>query len=113
MTEQGETPIEQRLDRVETTQASQGEKLDELIGLVRKFTGGAPVTHEAAQQQTEEHLDRPSSVAEQVRAELARADKEKAEATEKETIGQRLAKLEERKPEPPQPRRERAMWGPR
>lgn len=105
----GETPIEQRVDRLESGQQSLSDKLDEILS---RLTGGGPaVSHDQAQQQTEDRLDRPSSVAEQVRAELARAAKEQNDVAERETIAQRLARLEETKPEPPQPRREKVMWG--
>ena len=88
------------------------EKLSSLVG------GQPPVSHAQAQQDTEQHLNRPTSVEEQVRSELARAKAEQdaaaaadAKAAEQETLGQRVAKLEEKTPEPPQPRRQRVMWG--
>lgn len=99
-----------RVERLETSQSTILGKLDELLGR----------THKAAAEHTEQRLDRPSSVEEQVRAELDRKDRERADAADKqaqakerETLAQRLAKLEEKPPQAPQPRRQRVMWGPR
>jgi lipoate-protein ligase A len=109
---------EQRLSHLETKQDQTDGKLDELIDMVRRFTGGRPVTHGQAERDTEDRLDRPSSVAEQVRAELAKAradaDAEAAASADKsdrESMRERLARLEEKAPLPPQPRRQRVMWG--
>jgi hypothetical protein len=97
---------ETRLDRLE-------RKLDELLA-------GRTPAHAAAEQHEEKHLDRPSTIEEQVRAELKRAEQEKAKAdadeqakSEQQTIREQLAKLTESKPVAPQPRRQRVMWGPR
>jgi len=91
--------LSDRLDRIETLLSEQ---------------------HPKAEKHEEEHLDRPTTVAEQVRAELARAEEEKAaeqkraeKEAEQETLAQRLARLEESPPVQPQPRRQRIMWGPR
>ena len=115
--DQGESPLEQRVERLEAGQENTNSRLDEVLALLRKVTGGAPATHEAAEQQTEQHLDRPSSVAEQVRAELARKEAQDAEAAEKKSVRDELAelrsKMTEKQPEPPQPRRQKVMWGPR
>lgn len=80
-----------------------------------------PTTHREAQGRVEGRLDRPSSVEEQVRAELARAradeQREQAAAADKadrETTAQRLARLEERPPEPPVKRTTKLLgWGSR
>lgn len=91
-------------------------KLDQILGVLDRLTGGSatrPVTHERAQADEERHLDRSTSVAEQVRAELARAQAETTEKQEKESVAERLARLEEKAPLPPQPRRQRVMWGKR
>jgi hypothetical protein len=95
-----------RLDRLEA-------KLDQLLGTGSKV-------HAEAEAHTERKLDRPSEVKEQVRMELARAKQEEAAAaeaekdkSERQTIREQLAKLTEAKPEAPQPRRQRVMWGPR
>jgi hypothetical protein len=97
---------ETRLDRLE-------RKLDELIA-------GRNPGHATAQEHQEQHLDRPSTIEEQVRMELAKAkaadqdaaDKD-SEKSERQTIRDTLAKLTEAKPQQPQPRRQRVMWGPR
>lgn len=105
--------LAERVDRQESM-------LDEILGMLK---GGG---HRAAPRAGEAGGDegttggRPSSVAEQVRAELARAKEEErrqadADAVKSETqqLRERLAKLEETKPEAPQPRRQRIMWGSR
>jgi hypothetical protein len=111
---------EQRLDSLERTQEQQNTKLDSLIDKIDRFIGGKPVTHDRAQHDTEERLDRPSSVAEQVRAELAKAEQDRAsqsaaedEKAEREQMKADLAALREKPPAPPQPRRQRVMWGSR
>lgn len=94
---------EDRLDRLE-------RKLDELLA------GG----HAKAEAHEEKRLDRPTEVQEMVRMELERADAERkkaadgeAEKSERQTIREQIAKLTEQKPESPQPRRQRVMWGKR
>ena len=103
-------PGEDRIDRLE-------RKLDELLA------GG----HAAAEQHEETRLGRPTEVQEMVRMELEKAEAEKAAAAkrdaardaaeaEQRTLAQtvaNLAKLTEQKPEQPQPRRQRVMWGKR
>jgi hypothetical protein len=91
----------ERQDRIEA-------KLDQLLA------GG----HKQAEAREEQHLDRPSTVQEQVRAELARADAERkaqadaeAEKSEQQSMREQLAKLTEAKPVQPQPRRQRWVWG--
>jgi len=88
-------------------------KVDKLAELVEKILPGS---HDEAQTRTEEHLDRPSTVEEQVRAELARAREEEqraqADTADKEDVKTRLAKLEETPPAQPVPRRTRMLgWG--
>src|ERR1700733_106818 len=102
--------LEDRVESLETGQKSIIGKLDELIGGV----------HAKAAEHTETRLGRPTSVEDQVRAELERADaKRKADAepaadkADRESIKERLAKLAEVPPVAPQPRRQRFMWGPR
>jgi hypothetical protein len=99
--------------RVESLETGQGKilaKLDELLG-------GA---HAKAEKHEERRLDRPSTVEEQVRAELDRKDREAksaaekdAEKSERESMRETLAKLTEAAPVQPQPRRQRVMWGQR
>lgn len=105
--------LEDRVERLETGQNRILSKLDELLGTGSK-------AHAAAQEHEEKHLDRPSTIEEQVRAELARKDAEAkaaadadAEKSERQTIKEQIAKLTEAKPVAPQPRRQRVMWGER
>jgi hypothetical protein len=105
--------IEDRVERLESGQGRILSKLDELLGAGSK-------AHAAAEEHEEAHLDRPSTIEEQVRAELARKDAEAkaaadkdAEQSERQTIRDQIAKLTEAKPVVPQPKRQRVMWGPR
>ena len=99
----------ERIERVEG-------KLDALIDTVNKLLPGSRAE---AEERTGERLDRGSTVEEQVRAELARAKREEAEAAardkekaESETVQQRLARLEETPPAPPSLRRTKLLgWG--
>ncbi len=109
-TDPPENDLTGRVEHLETGQSQIMAKLDQLLA-------GA---HGKAAGHTEQRLDRPSSVEEQVRMELERKDKEAAdkaakdgEKAERETLAQRLAKLEEAPPVQPQPRRQRVMWGKR
>lgn len=98
-----------RLDRIES-------KVDTLADVVAKLVPGS---HAEAQDREEARLDRPSTVEEQVRAELARRDKQAADdqaaaaaQTERETLQARLAKLEEQPPQPPVRRATKLLgWG--
>lgn len=105
--------LEDRVERLESGQNKILNKLDELLG------SGSPAQAKAQERQAE-HLDRPSSVQEMVQAELRKADQERkaaadaeADKSERQTIRETLAKLTEAKPEQPQPRRQRVMWGKR
>lgn len=98
--------LAQRQDRTET-------KLDQILSML----GGGG---RAASRDDEGDLGSRPDIASQVRAELQRARQEDQAAaagekqrSEAEELRARLAKLEEVKPEPPQPRRQRIMWGPR
>jgi hypothetical protein len=104
--------LDARVDRLETGQSQIVARLDQLIG--------GKSSSAAGDDDPELPDGRPADVAEQVRAELARAEHERAEQqaksdreAEHETMKQRLAKLTEVTPAPPQPRRQRAMWGKR
>jgi uncharacterized protein YjcR len=104
--------VEDRVERLEDGQSRILGKLDELLG-----TG-----HAKAEQHTEQRLDRPSTIEEQVRSELAKAEAEKSAAAKAdaekaehmsvaEQVAELRAKLTEQKPQRPQPKRERVMWG--
>lgn len=108
----------QRLERLEQRQEQTDGKLDEILGLIK----GGITRADGEDKGAGGPADRPGSVAEQVRAELERARKEDADraaadaasaadAADRESTRARLAKLEERPPARPQPRRERVMWG--
>jgi hypothetical protein len=88
-------------------------KLDRIIDL---FGAKKDQAHDAAQQHTEERLDRPTSVAEEIRAQLAaqRASDEaaaagRADADWRKDVNDKLAGLTEQQPEPPQRRVEKLM----
>ena len=110
-TDPGEGDLGDRVTSLETGQSRILSRLDELL---------AGSLHKKAEEHEESKLGRPSSIQEQVAAELKRAEEEKAaqaakdgEKAERLTLAQRLAKLEEQPPVQPQPRRQRAMWGKR
>jgi len=80
-------------------------KVDALADAISRLV---PDSHAEAQHRTEEHLDRGSSIKEQVEAELARRDKEAAdrqaadaERADRETIREAAARLREKPPAPP------------
>lgn len=92
--------LSQRLDQQES-------KLDKILAML----GGSKAPDPGEQ-------TRPESVEEQVRAELAKAEAERqkaadadAEKSERQTIRETLAKLTEKPPVQPQPRRQKLMWG--
>jgi hypothetical protein len=107
--------LEDRVETLETGQSRMSAKLDEILGLV---SGKAGKVHAAAEQHEEAKLGRPSTIEEQVRAELAKAEQDKAaraeaeqQKSEAQQIREQIAKLTEAKPVQPQPRRQRVMWG--
>ncbi len=108
-TSSGEPNTAERLTAVE-------HAVDRVEQLVSQLV---PTSHAAAQERTEQRLDRGSSVAEQVRAELARAREDDAAAAaadserdERRQVQTRLARLEERPPAPPRLARTRLLgWG--
>lgn len=116
MASETDTAESTRLDKIESEQERQGSALERIEHALARLvpTGSQP----DAQQRTEERLDRPSSVEEQVRAELAKRDRQAAEQsaadeakTERESIREQLAKLQEKPPAPPVSRATRLMWG--
>jgi hypothetical protein len=107
-TDPPEGDLTDRVERLETGQTSILGKLDQLLA-------GA---HGKAEEHEEAKLGRPTSVADQVQAELDRRDAEAAakatadaDRAERQTLAQRLAKLAEAPPVRPEPRRQRYMWG--
>jgi uncharacterized protein YukE len=92
-------------------------KLDRIIDM---FSGKKDQAHAAAQEHTEERLDRPSTIAEEIRAQLEAQRKAEAADAEKRSHADRLAAVEEKvtgmtekTPETPPRRIERMMWGAR
>lgn len=88
------------------------DKVDALAAAVSKITGGA---HKDATATTQERLDQPGSIAEEVQRELARRD-EAAKQQEKDALlgkhEEALKALTEKVPEPPPRKVERIMgWG--
>ena len=86
---------------------STGERLDALEGsvgrieeLLNKVLGKV---HTESTAKVERRLDRPTTVEEQVQAELQRADRERKEQERQAGIDSRLAALETPKPPPEQP----------
>jgi hypothetical protein len=103
--------------------ASTDQRLDHLENAVERIeqalTRLVPGSRAEAQQRTEQRLDRSSSVAEQVQAELKRVESEKqaaaaaeGEQSERKQVQERLARLEEQPPAPPRLRRTALLgWG--
>ncbi len=107
-TEAADPPEGDRLDKLEATQEQQGHTLEEIKGMLARVLP----THAQAQQHTEQRLDRGSSLAEQVKAELAAAREDEAreqadnaaketERSEREEIRAAAAALREKPPAPP------------
>ena len=100
-----------------TTIDALASKVDRLAELVAKVIPGS---HAQAEQRVEERLDRPSTVEEQVKAELDKAKREEAERAAREArdaddkqLRETVAKLAEKPPEPPVRRATRLLgWGP-
>ena len=82
-----------RLDRLES-------KVDALAAAVGRLVPGI---HKASTARVEARLDRPTTVEEQVQAELGRRDKEAKEKEWREGVDSRLAAAEAPKPPPEQP----------
>lgn len=100
--------LEQRVSGVES-------KLDLILD---KLSGTRDQAHAAAEQHTEERLDRPSSIAEQIRAQLEETRAREAAEADKRSSADRLASLEERlsgmtekPPEDPLRPVTRFIWG--
>ncbi len=108
-TEAAEPPEGDRLDKLEATQETQGHALERIEQALSRIVPGS---HAEAQQRTEQRLDRGSSLAEQVKAELAKAKEDEAreaadaqakdaEKSEREEIRAAAAALREKPPAPP------------
>ena len=100
------TELAGRIDGLES-------KLDVLID---KLSGKEGQAHAAAEQHTEDRLDRPSTIAEQIREQLAEAKAREAADAEKRGQAERLAAVEQRvtdmaekTPEAPQRRIEKIL----
>ena len=100
--------LEQRVSGVES-------KLDLILD---KLSGTRDHAHADAEQHTEDRLDRPSSIAEQIRAQLAERQAADASEAEKRGHADRLAAVEERlsgmaekPPEDPLRPVTRFIWG--
>lgn len=89
--------------------AARVDGLDSKLSLILDKLGGAEgKAHDAAQQRTEDRLDRPSTVAEEIRAQLAErdrqkaaADHDKADADWRAGVDARLEGMAEKTPEAP------------
>ena len=98
--------------------AGRVDGLESKLDLVLEKLGGVRSdAHAAAQQHTEERLDRPSTIAEEIRAQLDAQRAADADAASKQSSADRLAAVEERlsgmqekTPETP-PRRVEKIFG--
>lgn len=113
VTEASEGTDSERLDRLEHTQAEQGTKLDLILD---KLAGALP-THAEAEKHEEHRLERGSSIADQVAAELAKARAEESRKqgeaehqSEHARLAEERARLREAPPAPPR-RRATALLG--
>lgn len=108
------TQVDERISAIEAEQQRQGGMLEQLLA-----KAGGAVSHQSAQQRTERRLDSASTVQEQVRAELDRAQREAAasqaaeqEKTERAQLAADVARLKEQPPRAPVPRRTKLLgWG--
>ena len=97
--------------------AERQDRLESKVDMILDKLGGARDTaHEHAQQHTEERLDRPTSIADEIRQQLAaQRAKDEADAAGRDTADRlgrmevSVAELTEKVPEPPQRRIEKIM----
>jgi hypothetical protein len=119
--ENGQAPAPAAGEPSNADLVSRVDGIESRLDTIMSMLGGAEHgARDAAQQQTESRLDRPSSVADEIRRQLdeQRAADNAAEAarTHSErlaTVESRLEGMSEVTPEPPQRRVEKIMWGAR
>jgi hypothetical protein len=100
-----------------TELATRIDGLESKLDLVISRLGGAKdQAHAAAEQHTEDRLDRPSTIAEEIRQQLDAQRAADADAAERRTSGERLAALEDRiknmaeqTPQPPERKIEKIL----
>lgn len=93
--------LDARFGAIETKQAEQDGKLDQILSRLSGAAAGEGKTHAAAQAHTEQRLDQGSSIADQVKAAVAAVGAEQAqkEAADKHAADhQALAEMREKKP---------------
>lgn len=97
---------DQRIDNLEA-------KVDRILGILGRDESKA---HGAAQEHTEAKLDRPTNVADEIRAQLNERDRQAAAERDKSDLAslkETVAQLAEKSPEPMPRRIETLMWGKR
>ena len=107
--------LDERFGAIEAEQKNQRGMLEKVLGAV---SGSAPAAPAAAQQVTADRLNAPGSVADEVRAELARqqaeqqaADKADADRSDLAQMKVDLAALKDTRPDPPMRKVTTLLWG--
>lgn len=106
MTEENQAPPQEdaegkrirSLEELQAEQAEQGSKIDQILGILGKKEDQV---HAAAQDHTEERLDRSSSIAEQVRRAVEAVDAEKTRKAEADAHAAEHQALKEARERPP------------
>lgn len=105
-----------RIKSIDELQAEQERQGGMLQAILDKLGGAESKARDAAGQHTEDRLNRPSNVAEEIRAQLAERDKaEQAKASERESaewrkgVDEKLSGMAEKVPEAPLRRVEKIM----
>jgi len=115
--EQGGTEATGFTDDSDSTSLAQvNDRLNRIEAIVSKLL---PRAHQASEQRVEQRLDRPTTVEEQVKAELAKAERERkaqadaeTERKEREDLKATVARLTETRPAPPARRSTKLLgWG--
>lgn len=91
--------LDQRVSRIEST-------LGEIKAML---AGGEHQAHDAAADHTRERLDRPTAIADEVRAQLDDRERRTADETRLDRVETTVAELRETRPEPPVRRVERFL----